>query len=56
MSKPRGNRNDIIYLIHFQVLEEKADVFCNTNLSFPDFRRKNQPLFFTAKKVREGLE
>jgi hypothetical protein len=56
ISEPRGNRNDIIHLIHFQVHKEKADAFCNTSASFSNVGKESQPLFFTAKKVREGLE
>jgi hypothetical protein len=56
MSKPRGNRNDIIHLIHFQVHKEKADAFYNTSASFSDVGNESQRIFFTAKKVREGLK
>jgi hypothetical protein len=38
------------------VHKEKAGAFCNTSASFSNVGKESQPLFFTAKKVREGLE
>jgi hypothetical protein len=53
ISEPRGNRNDIIHLIHFQVHKEKAGAFCNTSASFSDVgRRKSTAIFYRKESKR----